>query len=77
MPEDLKNEIRQTIIFMNEGMPAREAAVAASDYVAQRKRIDEETKAREAARRAAQPLPAPAPVTLTQARPVGPRIRGM
>ena len=81
VPEDLKNEIRQTIKFANEGMPPREAAIAAKEYVAQRRRIEAAEKAREAARRAEQPLPAPAPVTITRtqapARPVGPRIRGM
>ena len=50
VPEYNKNKIRHAIVFMNDGMAPREAAVAAIAYVDQRKRIKEETKAREAAR---------------------------
>jgi hypothetical protein len=81
VPEDIKNEIRQTIVFINEGMAPRQAALEARAYVAQRKRIDEEMKAREAARRAEQPLPAPEPVAITRthapARRSGPSVRGL
>ena len=80
VPEDLKNTIRQTVKFASEGMPPRQAAAAAIDYVAQRKRIDEETMAREAVRAAQAPTePAPAPVRITRTQPpphAGPRIRG-
>ena len=81
MPEDIKNEIRQAIVLMKEGMPPRQAAIEARAFVAQRKRIDEEMKAREAARRAEQPLPAPEPVKIARthapARHIGPRVRGL
>jgi hypothetical protein len=81
VPEDIKNEIWQAITFMNEGMPPRQTAIEARAYVAQRKRIEEETKARDAACRAAQPLPAPAPVVIARthapARRTGPRVRGL
>ena len=81
VPEDLKNEIRQTIIFVNDGMPLRQAAIEARAFVAQRKRIEQDAIAREAARAAAPPPPEPAPVQITRvrtpARHVGPRIRGM
>jgi hypothetical protein len=81
VPEDLKNEIRQTIKFTSEGMSPREAAIAAKEYIAQRKRIEEAEKAREAARRAAQTLPEPAPLTITRTQApaprIGPRIRGI
>jgi hypothetical protein len=60
VPDDLKNEIRQAILFMRDGMPPRQAAIEAHEYVAQRKRIEQETMAREAARRAAPPEPEPA-----------------
>jgi len=54
---------------------------AIAPYVAQRKRIDEEMKAREAARRAEKPLPAPEPVAVTRthapARRNGPSVRGL
>ena len=81
VPEDNKDKIRQAIVFMNDGMAAGEAAVAAIAYVAQRKRIEEETKAREATRRAEQPLPAPEPVKIARthapARRSGPSVRGL
>jgi hypothetical protein len=81
VPEDLKNEIRQTIRLANEAMPPRAAAAAASGYAARRKRIEDEALAREAARRAAPVLPEPAPITITRtqtpARHAGPRIGGM
>jgi hypothetical protein len=83
VPEGTKNEIRQAIMFMNEGMPPRQAAIEARAFVAQRKRIDDEMKAREAARRAEQPLPEsePAPVKIARthapARLIGPRVRGL
>ena len=79
VPEDLKNTIRQTLKFVSEGMPPRQAIAAAIDYVAQRKRIDEQM-AREAAHTApAPPERAPAPVRVTRTQPpphTGPRIRG-
>ena len=81
VPENIKNQIRQTIIFLNEGMPPREAVAAARDYVAQRQRIAEANAAREAAQSAAASEPAPAPVKITRTHPparfTGPRIRGM
>jgi glycosidase len=81
VPEDIKNQIRQTIKFMNDGMPPHQAAVAAIEYVAQRRRIEEETKARAAACAVAPPPAAPAPVPITRVRAaahrVGPRVRGV
>ena len=44
VPENIKNQIRQTVIFLNEGMTPREASAAAADYVAQRRRIAEATR---------------------------------
>ena len=83
VPEDIKAEIRQAILFMRDGMPPRQAASEARAFVAQRKRIEQETMAREAARRVAPPEPdhvsAPIKITRAQApaRPIGPRVRGM
>jgi hypothetical protein len=78
VPEDIKNLIRQSAIFMQQGMPPREAVAAALDYVAQRKRTAEANAAREAQPPA--PPPAPAPVKITRTHPparfTGPRVRG-
>ena len=81
VPEDIKNEIRRAIELVRNGMPPHQAAIEARAFVAQRKRIDEETMAREAARAAAEAQPEPAPVQITRthapAYRAGPRIRGM
>jgi hypothetical protein len=83
VPEDIKAEIRQAILFMRDGMPPQQAATEARAFVAQRKQIEQETMAREAARRAAPPEPEPAsaPIKITRAqapaRHIGPRVRGM
>jgi hypothetical protein len=81
VPDDIKNEIRQAFKFMADGMPPRQAVIEAHEYVAQRKRIEQEMLAREAAQRTAPPEPEPAPVQIIRvrapARHVGPRVRGM
>ncbi len=82
VPEELKNQIRQTVIFLKDGMTPREASAAAAEYVEQRMRIAEANAAREAAEREAPPPePEPAPIKVTRAHPpvrfAGPRIRGM
>ena len=80
VPENIKNQIRQTIIFLNEGMPPREAVAAARDYVAQRQRVAEADAAREAAQYPQRPSPRPRRSRLrapTRQRVTGPRIRGM
>ena len=79
MPENIKNLIRQSAIFMRNGMPQREAVAAALDYVAQRERTAEANAAREAAPPAAPPEPASVRITRTHppARFTGPRVRGM
>jgi hypothetical protein len=47
VPDNLKNKIRQAIVFMSEGMAPHEAAAAAIDHVGQRQRIDDAMAARE------------------------------
>ena len=48
VPEDIKNEIRQTIIFLQRRHDAARSGRGGADYVAQRMRIAEANAAREA-----------------------------
>lgn len=80
VPEDTKNVIRHATQLVRDGMPPAQAAIEAKAYVAQRKRIGEATKVREAARRAAPPPPEPAPIRSARSapsRPRGPRVTGL
>ena len=74
----LSDEKKLSIAALSQTLPERLEARA---YVAQRKRIEQEMLAREAAQRTAPPEPEPAPVKIMRvrapARHVGPRVRGM
>ena len=78
VPETIKNLIRQSAIFMRNGMPQREAVAVALDYVGQRERTAEANAAREAQPSAVPPSPAPIKITRTHppARFAGARVRG-
>jgi len=81
VPDDTKNEIRHAITLMSEGVPPQQAAAEAREFVAQRKRIEQATLERDAARRPAPPPVQMEPPRVTRSAPpgqrCGPRVRGL
>ncbi len=79
VPEDLKDEMRQAIVLVRDGMSPRQAMTEAREFAAQRRRIAQEMAAREAAPCAAPPPAESAPIRITRERPpthhIGPRVR--